>query len=96
MISYRVVYKVKKSAVEEAKNLVNEFIDGVRNNEPGTIIYHSFQDAEDPTSFIHVMTFKDADSEEQHKTSSYCQKFTESLYPLCEQEPEFTGVNLVR
>ena len=95
MISYKVLFRVKKSQVEQAVRLINDFIDGIRNNETDTIIYHSFQDGEDVTSFIHVMTFKDEEAEERHKTSSYCQIFTENLYPLCE-EPVFTPINLVR
>jgi quinol monooxygenase YgiN len=96
MISYKVLFRVKKSQVDQALRLINDFIDGIRNNEMETIVYHSFQDAEDTTSFIHVMTFKDKEAEEKHRRSSYCRKFTENLYPLCEEEPVFTPINLVR
>ena len=82
MISYRVLFKVKKSKIDQLKGLINDFIDGIRNNEEDTAIFHSFQEQEDPVTFIHVMTFKDAQAEEKHRTSSYCQRFTEELYSV--------------
>jgi len=96
MVSYKVLYKVKKSKVETAKILINEFIDGIRNNEPDTVFYHAFQDPANPSDFLHIMTFKNELAEELHKNSSYCHKFTEELYPLCEKEPIFESIDLLR
>ena len=81
MISYKVLYKVKKSEVDHVKGLVNEFIDGIRNNVPDMVFYHAFQDPQNPVNFMHVMSFKNKQAEDDHKNSSYCHKFTEELNP---------------
>lgn len=96
MISYKVLYTVKKSEKRRATDLISEFIDGIRNNEPDTIIYHAFSGNEDSAEFIHVMTFRNEVAEEKHKNSSYSHKFTEELFPLCEKGPEFQPVDLIR
>ena len=96
MISYKITYSVKKSEKNHVIELINEFIDGIRNNEPDTIIYHAVQDSLNSTEFIHVMTFRNEHAEVVHKDSSYCHKFTEELFPLCITEPEYSPINLIR
>ncbi len=96
MISYKVLYKVKKSELAHVISLVNEFIDGIRNNEPDTVFYHAFQDPQNPANFMHVMTFKNKQAEEDHKNSSYRHKFREELYPLCVEEPVYEPLELLR
>ena len=96
MKSYKIEYTVKKSEIKRVIELVDKFIDGIRNNEPETIIYHSYQDSKNSASFIHIMTFKNEQAEHLHKDSSYCQKFTEELLPFCEKAPEYIPMNLIR
>ncbi len=96
MVSYKVLYTVKKSQKKKVMDLISEFIEGICNNEPDTSIYHAYSGGEESVEFIHVMTFRNEQAEEKHKNSSYCQKFNEELYPLCEKEPEFIPVDLVR
>ncbi len=96
MISYKIEYKVKKSEINRAIGLVFAFIDGIRNNEPDAIIYHAYQDSSDSSQFIHIMTFKNKHAANSHRQSSYYQKFSEELFPLCEKEPEYIPFNLIR
>ena len=96
MISFKIEYTVKKSHIKHAIELVDKFIDGIRNNEPDTIVYHAYQDSSRPTMFIHIMTFKNEHAEMGHKDSSYCQKFNEELLPLCGQAPEYIQLDLIR
>ncbi|WP_420401468.1 putative quinol monooxygenase [Flagellimonas sp.] len=87
MIHVFVPYKVRPDSLETVKEIVGKFISHIKENEPGTLLYKSFQDAEDPTSFTHVMTFANPEAETLHKKSSYCREFTDVLYPLCEIMP---------
>ncbi len=88
MIHVFVPYKVSADSIEVVKVIVAKFISEIEKNEPGTLLYKSFQQADDPTYFTHVMTFKDEDSEMLHKKSTYCREFTDVLYPLCEIMPK--------
>jgi quinol monooxygenase YgiN len=96
MISYKIEYTVKKSEINRAIGLVFEFIDGIRNNEPESIIYHAYQDSTKSAEFTHIMTFKNEHAAKVHKESSYYQKFTEELFPICEKEPEYLPMILIR
>ena len=96
MISYKIEYTVKKSEINRAIGLVFEFIDGIRNNEPESIIYHAYQDSDKSTDFVHIMTFKNEHAAKIHMQSSYYQKFAEELFPLCEKEPEHKPMTLIR
>lgn len=88
MIHVFVPYKVKLESIEAVKAIVAKFISEINKNEPGTVLYKSFQQTEDPTCFTHVMTFTDSEAEMLHKKSAYCREFTDVLYPLCEIMPK--------
>ena len=83
-----VPYKVKEEAVEKAKAIIAQFISTIEANEPNTAFYKSFQQAEKPTEFVHIMSFLDEKAEKHHKKTSYCREFTDALYPLCEVLPK--------
>lgn len=95
MISYKISYKVKKSEKNRIIGLIVEFIDGIRNNEHDTIIYHVYESNE-PGEFMHIMTFKNELAERSHRDSSYYHKFMEELSSICESEPEYSSINLIR
>ncbi|WP_420603462.1 putative quinol monooxygenase [Flagellimonas sp.] len=88
MIHVFVPYKVKPESIEKVKEIVSKFISEINRNEPGTLFYKSFQQADDPTFFTHIMTFADSEAEMIHKKSTYCRAFTDVLYPLCEVMPK--------
>lgn len=82
-----ITFKVKESEISKAQKAISEFIASIRKNEPDTLLYKSFQQADEPESFIHVMTFKNKAAQEIHRKSKYCQTFVEKLYPLCSETP---------
>jgi quinol monooxygenase YgiN len=90
-----VSFKVNRDHIEEAKKIITEFIDQIKNKEPGTLFYRCYQEKSDETSFIHVMTFQNEDAEETHRHTKYVKRFVNKLYPLCEKEPEFSELNLI-
>jgi quinol monooxygenase YgiN len=90
-----VSFKVKTDKIDEAKAAIRKFVDEITGREPGTILYNCYQEKSDSTSFIHNMTFESEKAEEHHRHTSYVKKFVDSLYPICEEEPVFTELNLI-
>ena len=93
MISISVKYKVKKDNLEEVKKAIEEFVTEVKN-EPGVLSYNAFQ--EEDISFVHFITFKDDMAKKSHENSVHVRKFVDFLYPVCEEEPVFNNLNLVK
>lgn len=89
-------FQVEEQALEKALDVIALFVDKVNANEPDTIMYKSFQDNNDPTKFIHVMSFKDEGAQEIHRTTTYCKEFVEALYPICSVSPSPTRYREVR
>ena len=58
MINKMVAYKVKNDSLDEAKMLVREFVENIKLNEGDTLLYRALQESDDPTKFIHFMTFQ--------------------------------------
>ena len=93
MINKMVTFKVKPEALDETKILIRDFVENIILNEEDTLLYRTHQEKENPTVFIHFMTFKDEYAEEQHNRANYCQEFVEMLIPLCETQPEYTRLD---
>lgn len=87
MINVIIPFTVKTESLETVKIHVQDFISDIKKNEPGTLMYKSFQQKEDPEKFIHIMTFVDDNAETNHRQSSYCKYFVDKLYPLCTEMP---------
>jgi len=95
MQSVMVSFEIKKSKLDSALVLIRDFVNNVKENESGTLLYHSFQDDENPCKFLHVMTFADQSAEEYHQTTDYCAIFAEELLDMCTHEPEFQLFNML-
>ncbi|MBX2874735.1 MAG: antibiotic biosynthesis monooxygenase [Saprospiraceae bacterium] len=76
------------NSLEVVKQIIQEFIVAIRQNEPDTLLYRSFQEVDKPYHFYHIMTFANAEAQQLHRDSSYCSSFVKKLYPLCSQSPE--------
>lgn len=88
MITKLAEFRVKKDKLAECKKAIGEFVEKVKENEEGTLVYESYQKP-DRVSFVHFMTFKDEKAEEFHRQTPWVKKFVEALYPKCEEKPEF-------
>jgi len=93
MINKMVTYKVKQESLDDAKMLVRELVENIKLNEEGTLLYRALQQNDDPTRFIHFMSFEDEYSEEVHRKSNYCDEFNVSILPMCDEEPSSTELN---
>ena len=86
MINKMVTYKVQKDALEEVKMLVREFVENIKLNEEDTLLYRAHQHSDDPTRFVHFMTFADEYAEEQHRKSNYYEEFMDMISALCDEK----------
>jgi quinol monooxygenase YgiN len=78
-------YQVKPEAVDRVKAAIVEFVDHVRQNEPGSKVYTSWQQQDDPTKFVHLFEFANQAAHETHGSSDAVRKF-EAVY-----QPELVG-----
>ena len=91
-----VPYTVKLESLEIVKHMVRKFISAIKENEPETLVYKSLQQMEEPTKFIHIMTFSNSAAEEYHRQTEHCKEFVTALYPCCETKPRaivYTEIN---
>lgn len=82
-------YRVKPAAVDKVKRAIVEFVQYVKDNEPGTEMYLAWQEKQDPTRFLHLFRFKDAAAQKHHGESAAVAKF-EAVY-----SPELVGGEVV-
>ena len=82
-------YRVKPAAVEVVKRAIEQFVEYVRANEPGTLMYTAWQQQDDPTRFVHLFTFEDAAAQAAHSESAAVAHF-EATY-----RPELVGGDVV-
>ena len=95
MLHRLMTYEVRKEAVPQALELARAFADEVGRKEGGTAKYQVFQDAAQPTRFVHLMAFRVPSAEDYHKKTAWHKRFTEALAPHCTVAPSSTTVNLV-
>jgi quinol monooxygenase YgiN len=67
----------------------------VKANEPGTLRYESWQEKGDPTRFLHVFVFRDADAERIHSNSAAVDRLIRVLYPECVEPVVCTDFDLI-
>src|SRR5262245_408517 len=78
-------YQVQPDAIAKVKAAIEEFVAYVSENEPGTRMYASWQQVEDPTRFVHLFIFEDDAAHAAHGASEAVRRF-ESVY-----RPELVG-----
>ncbi len=83
-------FQVRPEALARCEAAIRDFVDHVRNREPGTLLYISLQDAGNPTNFLHYFIFQDEEAREEHAHSEEVKRFTEALYPQTLAPVEFT------
>ncbi|MGZ6347597.1 MAG: putative quinol monooxygenase [Anaerolineales bacterium] len=88
-------YQVKPEALERCLAAIKEFVAYVRSNEAGTLRYEVWQEKEDPTRFVHIFTFRDAEADKIHSESAAVKKFSSILYPECLAPVEFVDYQQV-
>jgi quinol monooxygenase YgiN len=82
-------YEVKPQALERCLAAIQEFVAYVRANEPGTLRYEVWQEADHPTRFVHIFVFRDLEADRAHSESVEVKRFASILYPECLAPVEF-------
>ena len=59
-------YQVRPESLDKCLAAIHEFVAYVRLNEPGTLRYEVWQELADPTRFVHIFTFRDAEADRLH------------------------------
>ena len=72
-------YQVKASAVDKVTAAIAEFVEYVAANEPGSLMYAAWQQADDPTKFVHLFEFADEAAHQAHGRSGAVRQF-EAVY----------------
>ncbi|MEX0965716.1 MAG: antibiotic biosynthesis monooxygenase [Bacteroidia bacterium] len=97
MINIKIDFVIKQDeSLHVVRDIINNFIDNIRLNEPETVEYRSFQHSDDERHFFHLMSFKDEHAQLKHRNSAYCNHFVSKLYPLCDGEPKAVDLTKVR
>ena len=82
-------YQVRTEALPKCLAAIHEFVAYVRAHEPGTLRYEVWQEQDDPTRFVHIFTFRDAEASRIHSESAEVKKFAGILYPECLKPVDF-------
>jgi quinol monooxygenase YgiN len=88
-------YQVRPEALVRCLAAIKEFVAYVRSNEAGALHYEVWQEKNDPTRFVHIFTFRDAEADRIHSESAAVKKFSSILYPECLAPVEFVDYQLV-
>lgn len=88
-------YQVRPEALEKCLAAIREFVAYVRASEPGTLRYDVWQERDDPTRFVHIFVFRNADADRIHSESEQVKKFAGILYPECLAPVEFVDYRRV-
>jgi quinol monooxygenase YgiN len=88
-------YQVRPESLEKCLAAIHEFVAYVRSNEAGTLRYEVWQEKEDPTRFVHIFLFRDAEADRIHSESAAVKKFSSILYPECLAPVEFIDYQFV-
>ena len=89
-ITVIVQYKIKKKKLAKAKEALSEYVDVVKKNEPGTIEYKVFQDADDSSIFVHLMSFVDKNAKKTHEKTEHLKKLKKVLVPMSKGKAVYT------
>ena len=82
-------YQVRPEMLSTCLAAIDEFVRYVRAGEPGTLRYEVWQERDDPTRFVHLFIFRDADAHHRHSASAEVRQFASVLYPACLASVEF-------
>jgi quinol monooxygenase YgiN len=89
-------YRVRPAGVDRVKLAIEDFVDYVRANEPGTQLYQAWQSQADETSFLHLFIFADEEAQRIHSESAAVARFEAAYTPeLVGGDVVFTDFDLV-
>jgi len=89
-------YRVRSSAVGKVRHAIRDFVAYVDASEPGTQMYLAWQHKEDPTRFVHLFIFADAEARAHHGDSDAVRRFEAAYAPeLVDGDVVFTDYAMI-
>lgn len=89
-------YTIRPEAMEACKKVIQTTVDYIRTDEPGTLMYMVLQEAENPTSFVHLSAYTDEAALQRHVTAEPMgTNFREILIPAMVEQTTFTHYTVV-
>jgi quinol monooxygenase YgiN len=95
MIYVQVTYRIRNNRIAEAEREISGFVDAIQKGQPRFQTYHLLRHANDPSSLVHFMSFKDQEAQLEHVQSPHVKRFVENMLALCEVGPIYTDLNPV-
>ncbi|NHH97427.1 hypothetical protein DYY66_1903 [Candidatus Nitrosotalea sp. FS] len=95
-ITIVVQYKIKKKKLAKATSAISEYVEQVKKTEPGTTEYNVFQDENDRTMFVHVMSFTDKAAKKIHEKSIHLKQLKKVLVPISKGKAVYTSLVRVK
>jgi quinol monooxygenase YgiN len=84
-------YSIRPEGVDAVRAAIAEFVDYVAGHEPGTRLYTSWQQVDDPTRFVHLFIFEDEAAHQAHGESDAVRRFEAVYRPFLAAGPvDFT------
>jgi quinol monooxygenase YgiN len=74
-------YQVRPEGLEKSLAAIRKFVDYVRANEPGTLRCEAWQEKSEPTRFVHLFVFRDAEADRIHSESPQVKEFAACALP---------------
>jgi len=88
-------YRVRPQFAKDCRKIIQDLMDHVKQNEPGTLFYMAQQEILDPMRFQQTIVFKDEAAMLLHQNSKAADRFVSLLYPNTLEPLEFTEHHLV-
>lgn len=95
-ITIVVQYKIKKKKLAKVTNAISEYVEQVKKTEPGTTEYKVFQDENDRTLFVHMMSFTDKAAKKTHEKSVHLKQLKKVLVPISKGKAVYTSLVTVK
>jgi quinol monooxygenase YgiN len=95
MTHLMVTYKIRKGRADQAEREISVFADAIQKSQPRFQTYQILRGANDTSSLVHFMSFKDSEAQLEHVQSPHVKRFVENMLALCEMGPIYTELNKV-
>ena len=86
-------FRVRPAEVAAVEKAIIAYVAKVAD-EPGTLRYESFREA-DGVSYVHVMAFADDAAQAAHEQTDHAKQFAAELHPRCEAPPIFEDLKMI-
>jgi len=80
-------YAIQPEGIDAVKAAIAAFVGYVAKNEPGTRLYTSWQQENDPTKFVHLFIFEDEAAHQAHGESAAVRQFEAVYRPYLAEGP---------